>query len=100
MDPIVNGDYPSSMRSLVGNRLPEFSEEESSMLKGSFDFIGLNYYTSNYATHVFSRNANISSSTDSMAYLSSKFSTLFFQEFDYYAKLVRHDQNFGFNWPL
>lgn len=48
MDPISNGDYPSSMRSLVGHRLPKFSKVESELLKGSFDFLGFNYYTANY----------------------------------------------------
>ncbi|KAG0478186.1 hypothetical protein HPP92_012905 [Vanilla planifolia] len=36
------------MRSLVRDRLPIFTEEESNKLKDSFDFIGLNYYTSAY----------------------------------------------------
>lgn len=49
MDPITSGEYPKSMQSLVGDRLPRFSKEESKMLKGSFDFLGLNYYTANYA---------------------------------------------------
>ena len=48
MDPLTRGDYPFSMRTLVGSRLPKFTEEESKMVKGSFDFIGLNYYTANY----------------------------------------------------
>ncbi|KAK9941276.1 hypothetical protein M0R45_017889 [Rubus argutus] len=48
MDPLTNGDYPKSMKSLVGDRLPKFKKEESKLLKGSFDFIGLNYYTSAY----------------------------------------------------
>jgi len=39
------------MRSLVGNRLPQFSQQQTKLVNGSFDFIGLNYYTSNYATH-------------------------------------------------
>jgi beta-glucosidase len=38
------------MRSLVGSRLPKFSTHQSKLVKGSFDFLGLNYYTSNYAT--------------------------------------------------
>ncbi|KAF3449148.1 hypothetical protein FNV43_RR09876 [Rhamnella rubrinervis] len=38
MDPLTNGDYPYSMRSLVGERLPEFSKEDSKLVKGSFDF--------------------------------------------------------------
>ncbi|XP_059431255.1 beta-glucosidase 13-like isoform X1 [Corylus avellana] len=51
LDPLTNGDYPHSMRSLVGNRLPKFTKEQSKLVKGSFDFIGLNYYTSNYAAY-------------------------------------------------
>ncbi|OMO49710.1 Glycoside hydrolase, family 1 [Corchorus olitorius] len=49
MDPITSGEYPKSMQSLVGDRLPKFSKEQSEMLKGSFDFLGLNYYTANFA---------------------------------------------------
>ncbi|KAI9079405.1 hypothetical protein K1719_038704 [Acacia pycnantha] len=51
MEPITKGKYPRSMQSLVGNRLPKFSEEQSGLLKGSFDFLGLNYYSSFYAAH-------------------------------------------------
>nr|TKR65658.1 hypothetical protein D5086_0000319200 [Populus alba] len=50
--PITFGDYPDSMRSLVGNRLPKFTKEQSAMLKGSLDFLGLNYYTANYAESI------------------------------------------------
>ncbi|KAM7502648.1 hypothetical protein LguiB_001552 [Lonicera macranthoides] len=56
MDPLTTGDYPLSMRELVGKRLPKFTKEESHLLKGSFDFLGLNYYTANYvedAHHLF-----------------------------------------------
>jgi len=49
MDPLVNGDYPFTMRALVRDRLPYFTKEESEMIKGSYDFIGLNYYTASYA---------------------------------------------------
>jgi beta-glucosidase len=49
MDPLVRGDYPKSMKRLVGNRLPRFTKEQSELVKGAFDFIGLNYYTTNYA---------------------------------------------------
>ncbi|CAN0902046.1 Beta-glucosidase 24 [Linum grandiflorum] len=51
MDPLTKGEYPKSMKSLVGNRLPKFSKEESELVKGSFDFLGLNYYTSSYAAN-------------------------------------------------
>nr|TKR85682.1 hypothetical protein D5086_0000245540 [Populus alba] len=36
----------------VGGRLPEFTAEESKMLKGSYDFIGINYYTTYYAQNI------------------------------------------------
>jgi len=49
MDPLTKGDYPRSMRLLVGDRLPKFSIEQSRMVNGSFDFVGLNYYTTYYA---------------------------------------------------
>ncbi|XP_043692796.1 beta-glucosidase 12-like [Telopea speciosissima] len=52
MDPITNGDYPEIMKELVGERLPKFNATESKMLKGSFDFLGLNYYTTSYAFNV------------------------------------------------
>ncbi|CAN0900466.1 Vicianin hydrolase (Fragment) [Linum grandiflorum] len=47
--PVTYGDYPASMRKLVGNRLPKFSVEQSKMLAGSLDFMGVNYYTTNFA---------------------------------------------------
>ncbi|CAL8177213.1 unnamed protein product [Prunus armeniaca] len=52
MDPLTKGHYPQTMQSLVKNRLPEFTKEQSEMLKGSFDFIGLNYYSGTYAADV------------------------------------------------
>ncbi|CAN6249035.1 unnamed protein product [Urochloa humidicola] len=71
MDPLVGGDYPLSMKGLVGSRLPRFTKEQSEMLKGAFDFIGLNYYTTYYATNLPpSNDLNISYNTDSRANLS------------------------------
>ncbi|GMN55325.1 hypothetical protein TIFTF001_024448 [Ficus carica] len=34
IDPIMHGDYPITMRSMVKSRLPEFTEEQSKILKG------------------------------------------------------------------
>ncbi|XP_042489606.1 beta-glucosidase 13-like [Macadamia integrifolia] len=66
MQPLTYGDYPQSMRSLVGNRLPKFSIKQSKMVKGSLDFIGLNYFTTNYAANVaFSNATKMSYSADS-----------------------------------
>lgn len=73
MDPLTNGNYPHTMQSLVANRLLKFSKEQSEMLKGSFDFLGLNYYTSNYVAYAPQlRSANKSSLTDALAKLSCK----------------------------
>jgi beta-glucosidase len=37
------------MRNLItDNRLPEFTEEEAAIVKGSYDFMGLNHYTTKY----------------------------------------------------
>ncbi|CAN0929451.1 Beta-glucosidase 40, partial [Linum grandiflorum] len=51
LDPMMFGDYPSSMRSRVGNRLPKFSDSDVSLVKGSLDFVGINHYTTYYATN-------------------------------------------------
>eukprot|EP00250_Pteridium_aquilinum_P018449 c24090_g2_i1 orf=250-1857(-) len=48
LDPVIFGDYPTSMKKLVEHRLPAFTEDESKELKGSLDFVGLNYYTAYY----------------------------------------------------
>ncbi|CAK7344574.1 unnamed protein product [Dovyalis caffra] len=49
MNPITYGHYPDSMRDLLQDRLPNFSTEDSASLNGSYDFLGLNYYTAYYA---------------------------------------------------
>ncbi|KAL0394220.1 UNVERIFIED_CONTAM: Raucaffricine-O-beta-D-glucosidase [Sesamum latifolium] len=52
LEPIVSGNYPQSM---IDNVPPEnlapFTKAESEMVKGSYDFLGLNYYTANYASN-------------------------------------------------
>ncbi|KAI8011179.1 Beta-glucosidase 24 [Camellia lanceoleosa] len=48
LDPLVSGDYPFNMKAILRDRLPTFTEEQEEMVKGSFDFIGLNYCTSRY----------------------------------------------------
>jgi beta-glucosidase/6-phospho-beta-glucosidase/beta-galactosidase len=61
------------MRALVGNRLPNFTEAESNMVKGSLDFLGLNYYTARYADDSTSSSSfNLSYTTDSHEDASSK----------------------------
>ncbi|XP_054758147.2 lactase/phlorizin hydrolase-like [Lytechinus pictus] len=58
----INGDYPEIMKTKIAtksaaqgfeqSRLPEFTDEEKAMIKGTGDFFGLNHYTSNYAIEV------------------------------------------------
>ncbi|KAF3450132.1 hypothetical protein FNV43_RR06212 [Rhamnella rubrinervis] len=50
LDPITYGHYPKTMRDIIGNNLPTFTKSESNSLIGSFDFLGLNYYTGQYVT--------------------------------------------------
>ncbi|KAL5976896.1 hypothetical protein ACLOJK_021232 [Asimina triloba] len=71
MDPLTGGDYPRRMRDKVGERLPKFSEQESALVNGSFDFIGINYYTTQFAKHVerLEPPENFSYSTDWNAHL-------------------------------
>jgi beta-glucosidase len=50
-DPVFFGKYPDSMLTSLGERLPTFTEDEIEMLRGSWDYFGLNHYTSNYVYH-------------------------------------------------
>jgi beta-glucosidase len=50
-DPLYLGDYPASMRALIGSRLPAFTAEEKTLLKGSVDFFGLNHYGTGWVTN-------------------------------------------------
>jgi len=62
-DPVVFGDYPKVMRERLGSRLPRFTKEESSLLKGSLDFLGLNHYS----TALASVKAPVSEGVDSVS---------------------------------
>ncbi|XP_019058483.1 PREDICTED: beta-glucosidase 17 isoform X2 [Tarenaya hassleriana] len=66
-NPITYGEYPEVMReTVVGERLPKFTREEREMVKGSFDFFGVNYYTARFTEDaMFYASANLSSTTDS-----------------------------------
>ncbi|KAL2337100.1 hypothetical protein Fmac_011546 [Flemingia macrophylla] len=48
MNPFAFGDYPDIMKKYVGSRLPSFTQKESNLVKGSIDFIGINFYYSFY----------------------------------------------------
>ncbi|TMW81901.1 hypothetical protein EJD97_007442, partial [Solanum chilense] len=63
--PLIYGNYPEIMCKIVGNRLPKFTIEEAEMVKGSSDFMGLNYYTTMYAA-----NLNVTPNKENISYLS------------------------------
>jgi len=46
MEPLQYGDYPISMKTNAGVRIPAFTTRESEQVKGSFDFIGVIHYNS------------------------------------------------------
>ncbi|GJN33610.1 hypothetical protein PR202_gb22230 [Eleusine coracana subsp. coracana] len=50
LDPVVHGEYPGTMRGYLGARLPRFTAEQVKMVKGSYDFIGVNYYTTYFTS--------------------------------------------------
>lgn len=60
------------MRALVGSRLPKFTKEQSLIVKGSFDFLGLNYYTSSYVKYAPHSNSPPSYVTDALMNQTSK----------------------------
>lgn len=43
--PPYAGDYPESLKTCAGGNLPKFTPEESQLVKGSTDFLGVNFYT-------------------------------------------------------
>ncbi|PNT74238.1 hypothetical protein BRADI_1g10891v3 [Brachypodium distachyon] len=48
VDPLINGHYPQIMQDLVKERLPRFTPDETKLVNGSADYIGINQYTANY----------------------------------------------------
>eukprot|EP00257_Ricinus_communis_P024464 XP_025011878.1 vicianin hydrolase [Ricinus communis] len=68
--PITYGDYPETMKTYVGNRLPKFTIEQSELLKGSLDYMGVNYYTTNFVANNPTTTSNHSWTTDSQTILS------------------------------
>ncbi|GAB9467969.1 Beta-glucosidase [Globisporangium polare] len=50
LTPIVSGKYPDIMRERAGDRLPEFTAEESAIVKDSYDLFMLNHYATHLVT--------------------------------------------------
>ena len=71
--PVIYGDYPESMKSLVGARLPKFTKAESEGLRKSIDFLGVNYYTTNYAENASPVTTNRTFYTDMLVTVTSTY---------------------------
>ncbi|XP_065874776.1 beta-glucosidase 12-like [Euphorbia lathyris] len=65
MEPLYSGSYPLEMIVNVGKRLPNFTKEETNTIKGSYDFIGINYYTARYIADTPCRTQNLNYINDS-----------------------------------
>ncbi|XP_013627388.1 PREDICTED: myrosinase 2-like [Brassica oleracea var. oleracea] len=71
MDPLTKGHYPLIMKQILKERLPRFTAIEALLVKGSYDFIGVNYYMTQFAKAVPPANPNrLSVMTDSQVDLS------------------------------
>ncbi|CAN8265210.1 unnamed protein product [Cochlearia groenlandica] len=72
MEPLTKGRYPDIMRELVGSRLPNFTEAEARLVHKSYDFLGLNYYVTQYSRNMETPSPphRLTAMTDSRAILS------------------------------
>jgi len=61
------------MISLLGKRLPKFTKLESVIIKDSYDFLGVNYYSTYYAQSKGPTNANMDYYSDMQANVSRKY---------------------------
>nr|XP_023927650.1 beta-glucosidase 11-like isoform X2 [Quercus suber] len=52
LNPLVFGDYPNIMKQNMGARMLVFTDHESKLVKGSFDFIGVIHYISMYVKDI------------------------------------------------
>lgn len=50
-DPLYYGDYPTTMKQQLGDRLPTFTAAERILVQGSNDFYGMNHYSVDYVRH-------------------------------------------------
>ncbi|GMF31179.1 unnamed protein product [Phytophthora fragariaefolia] len=50
LSPLTTGDYPAMMRERVGDRLPNFTDDQAALVKGSYDLLMINHYFANLMT--------------------------------------------------
>ncbi|CAA7041604.1 unnamed protein product [Microthlaspi erraticum] len=52
LETTITGEYPQIMIDIVGDRLPRFNATQKKKLINSTDFVGLNYYYSQFSNHL------------------------------------------------
>lgn len=71
LHPMTYGDYPEEMKAILKDRLPRFTAEQSKLVAKSYDFLGVNYYSTYYASNVLTvKLTNLSMNTDNQANIS------------------------------
>ncbi|CAD6443387.1 561612e4-fcc2-40aa-8b81-cbb32c5273bb [Sclerotinia trifoliorum] len=63
-----DGDYSSMLKETLGSLLPEFTQEEKDLIKGSCDFFAIDGYTGYYATPIAGGSAACASNSSHPAY--------------------------------
>ncbi|KAK4394537.1 Beta-glucosidase 11 [Sesamum angolense] len=51
LEPVIYGQFPSSMLDAAGDNIVPFSDDEKEGLAGSVDWVGLNYYTADFVAY-------------------------------------------------
>ncbi|KAL0342714.1 UNVERIFIED_CONTAM: Raucaffricine-O-beta-D-glucosidase [Sesamum calycinum] len=51
LEPVIYGQFPTSMLDAAGDNIVPFSDDEKQGLAGSVDWVGLNYYTADFVAY-------------------------------------------------
>lgn len=79
LNPFKFGDYPDIMKRNAGSRLPSFTQKESNLVRGSIDFLGINFYYSFYVKN--SPGSLQMEDRDYMADMSVEMASMFLRSF-------------------
>lgn len=58
MNPLMHDEYPKVMKKNAGIKLSSFTQEQAHQVEGSFDFIGINYYSLVYVKFAYFSKSN------------------------------------------
>lgn len=79
LHPLTYGYYPESIQDIVKERLPKFTNDEVELVRGSYDYLGVNQYTTYYVKdNVTTHSKPISYQDDWLVEFKCKISTIIF----------------------